>query len=185
MICFKFPMKLINDPHRMAARFWWGSSEKKKKIHWCKLTKLCMPKERGLGFMDLSNFNQSWLAKQMWRIIRNPNSLCRNVLKASYFPNKSIVEASCDYKASYVWRSFMWEKEIILSEYKWRIGDGNDVRVLQGPWLPRLVSFSAFEKLHLPNDLFVIDLKKQNGERVEKFILNNFCRDDSELTQSE
>ena len=36
MSCFKIPKAVIEGIHRMAAQFWWGSSEKKRKIHWCK-----------------------------------------------------------------------------------------------------------------------------------------------------
>ncbi|XP_062104100.1 uncharacterized protein LOC133815261 [Humulus lupulus] len=48
MSYFKFLKNLISDFHRMAARFWWGSSKKKRKIHWCKWTKLCISKEWGV-----------------------------------------------------------------------------------------------------------------------------------------
>ncbi|XP_074356646.1 uncharacterized protein LOC141696400 [Apium graveolens] len=36
MSYFKIPRAILDKIHGMVARFWWGSSEKKKKIHWCK-----------------------------------------------------------------------------------------------------------------------------------------------------
>ncbi|XP_062103997.1 uncharacterized mitochondrial protein AtMg00310-like [Humulus lupulus] len=185
MSYFKFPMKLINDLYRMKTIFWWGYSKKKKKIHWCKWTKLCKTKERGgMRFRDISTFNQVLLAKQVWRLIRNLNSLYGKVLKASYFPNKIILDAFCGSKAFYVWRSLMWGKEIIIGGYRWRIGDGNDVRILHDPWLQGPVSFKIFDKPHLPNDFFVIDLQNQDGEWDEEFIRNNFYNKDSDMILS-
>lgn len=36
MSCFRIPNEFIKKIHTMVTRFWWGSSEKKRKIHWCK-----------------------------------------------------------------------------------------------------------------------------------------------------
>lgn len=45
MSCFKLPKSLINCLHSMAAKFWWGSLDKHRKLHWCKWEFLCLPKE--------------------------------------------------------------------------------------------------------------------------------------------
>uniref|UniRef100_A0A803PV25 Reverse transcriptase domain-containing protein n=1 Tax=Cannabis sativa TaxID=3483 RepID=A0A803PV25_CANSA len=182
MSCFRLPKKTINSIHSMAARFWWGSSEKDAKIHWCKWSVLCKHKEQGgLGFRDLGLFNQALLAKQIWRCIRYPNSLCSKVLKASYYPNVGVLEAKCGNHASFVWRSLVWGKKIIQAGYRWRIGNGNSVRVLDDPWLPRPVTFKIYDKPPLPDNLHVIDLKKGNGEWDEEFVRAVFNPTDAEL----
>lgn len=36
MSCFRLPKTLCDDMHYMMARFWWGSTETKRRIHWKK-----------------------------------------------------------------------------------------------------------------------------------------------------
>jgi hypothetical protein len=40
-----------------------------------------------MGFRDFQLFNQAMLAKQGWRLITKPNSLCAKVLKGKYYHN--------------------------------------------------------------------------------------------------
>ena len=61
----------------------------------------------GLGFRDLHSFNMAILAKQGWRLIQDPESLCAKILKAKYFPNTHILEAVAKNGCSYTWRSIV------------------------------------------------------------------------------
>uniref|UniRef100_A0A803QQT2 Reverse transcriptase zinc-binding domain-containing protein n=1 Tax=Cannabis sativa TaxID=3483 RepID=A0A803QQT2_CANSA len=182
MSCFKLPKKTISSLHRMASRFWWGSLDKEKKIHWCKWRYLCRPKDKGgLGFRDLGMFNQALLAKQIWRCLRHPQLLCSRVLKASYFPRKGVLEAGCGANASFVWRSLVWGKKLILKGYRWRVGNGESVRVLEDPWLPRPVTFKVYDQPSLPANLYVTDLKLADGQWDEGFIRSIFNPTDVDL----
>lgn len=46
-----------------------------------------------MRFKDLCKFNDAMLAKQVWRLINNEDSLFYKVLKSKYFPNFTIFEA--------------------------------------------------------------------------------------------
>ena len=103
-------MKLKN----LFVAFWWGQRGECRKIHWVKWEKMCEPKsEGGLGFKELSLFNDTLLAKQTWRLLHNTNSLFYKVFKSKFFPNYSIMEAKEGYGGSYAWRSILKGREVI------------------------------------------------------------------------
>lgn len=82
---FQLPVATCKDINRCIARFWWGKPGGKG-IHWRKWDKLCVPKkEGGLGFREISVFNQALVAKQGWRVLIYPQSLVARMLKATYF----------------------------------------------------------------------------------------------------
>ena len=86
MSCFKLPKGLIKELETLIRKFWWGYSGDSKKVHWVKWERLCEDKEKGgIGFKDIEKFNDSLLAKQVWRMINNPDSLCHRVFKARFF----------------------------------------------------------------------------------------------------
>jgi hypothetical protein len=60
-----------------------------------------------MGFRDYVDFNQALLAKQAWRMITNPESLCARLLKARYAVNGDLLSAKCPKKSFYTWRSVL------------------------------------------------------------------------------
>ncbi|KAH9748716.1 reverse transcriptase domain-containing protein [Citrus sinensis] len=114
MSVFRIPQGLCNDIEKAIAKFWWGSSNKHKGIHWARWERMCHAKIRGgLGFRDFSSFNHALLAKQGWRLLHNPDSLMAKILKAKYFSHCGFMEAKLGSKPSFVWRSIIWGRELL------------------------------------------------------------------------
>ena len=83
MSYFKLPKGLIKDLEVLIRKFWWGYTDDSRKVHWVSWKRLCEAKEvGGMGFKEIEKFNDALLAKQVWRMLRNPDSLCFRVFKA-------------------------------------------------------------------------------------------------------
>jgi hypothetical protein len=82
-----------------------------------------------VGFQNFQDFNQALLAKQAWRMLTNPESLCARVLKARYFKDNDLLHASCPKGGSYTWRSIIHGRDLLKKCLIWRIGDGKLVDV--------------------------------------------------------
>ena len=136
MSCFRLPIGLCQDIEMLIRKFWWGQRGHRRKIHWAKWEVLCQPKsEGGLDFKDLCKFYKAMLAKQVWRLIHDKESLFYKVSKAKYFPNCSIFYAKSSM-GSFAWKSILWSKDLIEKGSIWRIGCGALVRIYRDAWLP-------------------------------------------------
>ena len=112
MSCFKLPKGLIEELETLIRKFWWGYNGENKKEHWVKWERLCEDKEKGgLGFKDIEKFNDSLLAKQVWHMLNNPDSLCHRVFKSRFFPDCSILEAKDSTMGSYAWKSILGARD--------------------------------------------------------------------------
>ena len=178
--CFQLPKTLIKDIHQIIAKFWWGTKENEKKIHWCKWEELTVHKEEwGLGFRDLERFNQALIAKHVWRLERNRGSLVEKVFRTSYFPNGNILEATCNSNGSSLWRSLMWGKKLIVSGSRWRIGNGETVMVMKDRWIPRSHNPVLSDAYLIPDNMRVAELKHNGGEWNEALVRAMFDDEDA------
>jgi len=107
----------------------------------------------GLGFRDLITFNKALLAKQCWRLLQQPNTLMARIFKVKYFPHSSFMESSLGSRPSFAWRSIFSAKDLLQQGLIWRVGNGQNIQVWGGRWLPVPVSYSV----QSPKQLLAMD----------------------------
>jgi hypothetical protein len=91
-------------------------------------------KEGGMGFRDFHLFNLAMLAKQTWRLINNPKSMCARVLRAKYYSHEDILKAGCIAGSSFTWQSIFMGLATFKRGYVWRVSNGERIDIWQDPW---------------------------------------------------
>jgi hypothetical protein len=90
----------------------------------------------------LNFFNLALLARQAWRLLINPNSLCAQILKAVYFPSGDILRAQVRNNPSKTWRAICDGIEVLKQGLIKRIGDGESTHIWNCNWIPRTGMFT-------------------------------------------
>jgi hypothetical protein len=92
---FKFPMGLLDELQHIIRNFWWGDEEDRRRMHWMAWDKMTRPKSQGgIRFRDLRVFNHALLARQAWRLLAFPYSLCAKLLKARYYQTGDFLDTA-------------------------------------------------------------------------------------------
>jgi hypothetical protein len=137
MSVFLLPKNICKRITDIISQFWWRDDDQGRKMHWYAWWKLCFPKEEGgMGFRDLHSFNLAMLAKQVWRLIDEPNSLCAQILRAKYYPSGDILKAGPKAGSSFTWQSIVAGIQTFKRGCIWRVGDGSSIEILKDPWIP-------------------------------------------------
>jgi hypothetical protein len=89
-----------------------------------------------MGFQDLHSFNLAMLAKQCWRLLNEPESLCAKVLRAKYYPDGDILNARLRNGASLTWQSIHAGIQTFKRGCIWRVGNGEKINIWSDPWIP-------------------------------------------------
>lgn len=102
MSCYRLPENCCKEIEAILARFWWGSKERERKIHWMSWDQMAYSKGvGGMGFRGIRNFNTSLLDKKFWRLMQEDGSLLERLFKGRYYPRCIIFEAPVGFKAIY------------------------------------------------------------------------------------
>ena len=173
MSVFKLPVGLCKDIEAMIRKFWWGQGENRK-LHWINWSTLCDSKSvGGLGFRDIQRFNNAMLAKQVWRLFHQRDTLLFRVFSAKYFPNGNIFDAPIHPKCSYAWKSILQAREVIQHGAVWRVGNGHLIDIWNHRWLsehtPGLVMSPRLDvNLNKVSDLLLHNPKQWNTDLLDR-----------------
>jgi hypothetical protein len=160
----------------MIRRYWWGAQNGKRKTRWLAWDILLRPKDYGgLGFRDMRFFNQALLARQAWRLIQHPETLCAQLLKAKYYPNGILIDTVFSGNGSSTWHAIEYDPELLKQGVIWHVGNGAKIRAWRDPWIPSADN-------HLPKSergrcryRWVSDFIAQNGawdvQRLQQYFM--------------
>jgi hypothetical protein len=141
MSCFDLTKTLYDEISNMIGRFWWAQPEKENKMHRLSCDLLCLRKDKGgLGYRDLHLFNLAMLARQGWRLLLDPKSLCAQVLRSKYYPDGDLLSVVEKPGISYSWRSIIRGVQALENGLVWRVGDGTQINIWLDPWIPHGVT---------------------------------------------
>lgn len=183
MSVFKLPAGFHEDYMKLIRNFWWGEDEDTRKVHWDAWDIITRKKnDGGVGFKDTRLMNQALLARQCWRIINKPESLCAKLLKSIYYPNGNFTDTVFRGDASPAWRGIEHGLELLKEGMIWRIGNGEKVDIWRDNWLPRDLNLRprrglSYSRLRKVKQLFLPGTNDWN----EDLIRDMFYLEDADI----
>lgn len=135
---FKMSDKFCEEYSQLVRNFWWGHDKGERKVHWISWEKLTSPKTfGGMGFRDIKCFNQALLARQAWRLLTMPDSLCARILKAKYYPHGNLLDTAFPSVSSPTWKAIEHGLQLLKDGVIWRIGNGTNIKIWRHRWIPK------------------------------------------------
>lgn len=124
--------------------------------------------------------NLAMLAKQVWTLLQNTNSLSYRILKAKYFPRCDLLCANIGHKPSYLWRSLLSSKEIIQEGSAWRVGDGRSIKIRTERWIGVRKPDKPGPAMQEEDEGVTVDtlIDEQRRQWIEAKITENFNQED-------
>jgi hypothetical protein len=158
--CYKMPVGCCKDIDSMLAKFWWGSNEEQRKIHWMSWERLSKAKlDGGMDFRSMEEFNKALLGKHCWRHVTGESSLLEKILKSRYYPRGEFLCAKVGFQPSYAWRSILSARDLVSKGGVWKIGNGRKVQIWKDTWMEDLICIeSRGPNCPLPEDALVSEL---------------------------
>lgn len=153
-------------------------------MQWKNWDSMGLPKsDGGLGFRNFESFDQALLAKQYWRLFIDPTSLVARVLKEKYYRNVELVDAKLGAKPSMIWRSLQGALNLMKEGLIWRVGNGENIKILGDRWIPKPSTFCIQSpvKLFDENSRVAQLIDTMKSEWKEELIKQAFMADEAEM----
>ena len=165
MSCFKLPQTLCAQIQSLLTRFWWDSTQDKRKMSWISWKKMTKPKKLGgLGFKDIPTFNDALLAKLSWRIITKPSCLLARCLLGKHCKEEPFLSVQAAKSSSHGWKSVLIGRDLLVKHLGWIVGTGTNISVWNDPWLSTLCQQRPFGPApEAFKDLLVANLMMDNS----------------------
>ena len=125
------------------------------------------------------------LAKQVWRLLENKNSLFHRFFKEKFFPNGNIFTAKGGC-GSFAWKSILIGREVIKKGAIWRVRNGENILIYQDRWLPA----PQHTNIQSPPNFFGCDaqvsvlIDKENRCWIDDTVDNNFNPHEARMIKS-
>ncbi|XP_023730361.1 uncharacterized protein LOC111878077 [Lactuca sativa] len=134
---FKIPIATINEIEKMCRSFLWANGEivkGKAKVKW---HDICKPKEYGgLGIKNLRRWNDALLAKHIWNVINNKNSLWVQWVRINYIGSRNFWDILQKRSMSWTWKRFLEIMKIFRPHVVSCVGNGRNTSLWHDWWHP-------------------------------------------------
>jgi len=128
---FKLPSVVIKDLERMFSNFLWNN-----KMHARTWKDICIPKrEEGMGIRRLTDLNKASGVRLVWRLCTS-QSLWSKWISTHYLKSAHISQCSATPYDSGTWKWLCSLKDLVLSNMKISLGNGDNTFLFYDNRLP-------------------------------------------------
>uniref|UniRef100_A0A2N9F2E6 Enoyl reductase (ER) domain-containing protein n=1 Tax=Fagus sylvatica TaxID=28930 RepID=A0A2N9F2E6_FAGSY len=79
-------------------------------------------------------------------------------LPAKYFPNTPFLDATVPHNASYLWRSICDSIVVLKAGLRWRVGNGETIKIWRDKWLPCPTTYSVISPRQVLEENATVDI---------------------------
>ncbi|KAM2348663.1 hypothetical protein ACFX1X_012268 [Malus domestica] len=165
MSLFKIPCGVRGRLEKLMKGFLWEGMEEGKKTHLAKWELVTKNKEEGgLGVGNLRNQNEALLAKWLWRLPRESQSLWHKVIRSKYGLQANGWDALPQRRVSSrsPWKDISSGSHQFLSCCTFEVGNGERVRFWEDGWLTGGPLKEQFPRLFL--------LSRKHNQNISSFV---------------
>ena len=118
------------------SNFLWNDSVENHKFHLANWELVSMRKEYGgLGIPNLRDLNISLMASWLKRYKIDKDKLWKDLIDYKYNTSNPNIFVTNTVGASSFFKGFMWAAQAAKMGYRWKIGNGQKVRLWEDNWL--------------------------------------------------